>query len=51
MRPSQHCQRFALERVVLANDRYAVGIPIEVVMGSVSCLPSTPFRMLRFWSA
>jgi hypothetical protein len=45
MCPPEHLQRFALEGVVLTEDGYALRIPIEVVMGSVSCLPSTPWIM------
>ena len=41
MRPPQHLQRYALQRVALTDDRYAFRIAIEVVVGSVSCLPST----------
>jgi hypothetical protein len=41
--PPQHLQRLALEGVVLTDDGYAFGIAIEVVVGSVSCVPSTRF--------
>jgi hypothetical protein len=41
--PPQHLQRLALEGVVLTDDGYAFGIAIEVVVGSVSCVPSTAF--------
>jgi hypothetical protein len=41
MCPPEHLQRFALEGVVLTEDGYALRIPIEVVVGSVSCVPST----------
>jgi len=39
--PPQHLQRLALEGVVLTDDGYAFGIAIEVVVGSVSCVPLT----------
>jgi hypothetical protein len=42
--PPEHLQRFVLEGVVLTEDSYALGIPIKVVVGSLSCLPSTRFR-------
>jgi hypothetical protein len=41
MCPPQHLQRFALEGVVLTEDGYTLRITIEVVVGSVSCGPST----------
>jgi len=40
MRPPEHLQRCALQGVALTDDRYAFRIAIEVVVGSVSCLPS-----------
>jgi hypothetical protein len=39
--PPEHLQRFALEGVVLTQDGDALRIAIEVVVGSVSCVPST----------
>jgi len=44
MRPPEHLQRFALEGVVLTEDGDALRIAIEVVVGSVSCVPSTASR-------
>ena len=44
MRPTQHFEGLTQEGMVLTDDGDAVGIPIEVVMGSVSCRPSTAFR-------
>ena len=40
MRRAGHPERLPLEGVVLTDDDDALGIPIEVVVGSVSCLPS-----------
>ena len=42
--PPEYVQRFALERVVLTNNSDLWRIPIEVVVGSVSCGPSIAFR-------
>jgi hypothetical protein len=45
MRPPEYFQRLALQGVMVTDDRYAFWIAIEVVVvGSVSCLPSTAFR-------
>ena len=41
--PAQHLQRHALKGVALANDRYLIGIVVEVV-GSLSSGPSGTFR-------
>ncbi len=40
--PAQYLQRLALEGVAPAHNGYPLGVPVKVVvMGSVSCLPST----------
>jgi hypothetical protein len=41
MRPTQYGERVAFERMLLARHRYAFGNAVEVVMGSMSCVPST----------
>jgi len=45
MRPAEHLQGLALEGMVLTDDDDARGIPIEVVVGSVPCVPSIRFHM------
>ena len=40
MCPTQDDERLAFERMLLARDRYALGDAVEVVIGSMSCLPS-----------
>ena len=42
MLPSQHLQRLSLKRVARPEHGYPLGVAVEVVVGSVSCLPSTP---------
>jgi hypothetical protein len=43
MRPPEHVERFALVGMAPTEDGHTFRIPIEVVMGSVSSLPSTPW--------
>jgi hypothetical protein len=40
MGPGEHLESLPLQRVILPGDRDAIGITIEVVVGSVSCFPS-----------
>jgi hypothetical protein len=42
MRPAEYRQGLALEWVVRTDDRYAFRVTVQVVVGSVSCLPSMP---------
>ena len=51
MGPAEYFQCLALEGVMGTDDRYAFWIAIEVVVvvGSVSCLPSTRFHTPHFW--
>lgn len=45
MRPAQHFQRLTLERMVPAQDGHMLWVAVKVVvMGSVSCVPSTRSR-------
>jgi hypothetical protein len=48
MGPGEHLESLPLQRVILPGDRDAIGITIEVVVGSVSCFPCTPSRMGLF---
>jgi len=41
VRPTQHFQRLTLKGMALAKDGHPLRIAIEVVMGSVSSVPST----------
>jgi hypothetical protein len=50
--PTQHLQRHALKGVALANDRYLIGIVVEVV-GSLSSGPLIRFPTtgcFGFWN-
>jgi hypothetical protein len=39
--PAQNLQRLSLERVLRPDNRYPIRIAVEVMVGSVSTLPST----------
>jgi hypothetical protein len=41
MRPAHHLERLSLEGMARARDSYSLRIAVEVVVGSVSSLPST----------
>lgn len=41
LRPPQDLQHLSLEGMAIADDRHPFGIAVEVVVGSVSCVPST----------
>jgi hypothetical protein len=42
--PPQQLQRLSLEGMAIPDDRHPVGIAVEVVVGSVSSVPSIRFR-------
>jgi hypothetical protein len=44
--PAEHIERHALKGMARANDRYLIGIVVEVV-GSLSSGPSAAFRTLN----
>jgi hypothetical protein len=45
MGPPQHLQRLTLEGMAPPHDGYPIRVAVEVVMGIVSCVPSTPSTM------
>ena len=50
MLPAQHLQRPSLEGMTPADDGHALRVAVEMlVMGIVSCLPSTRWTAGSFW--
>ena len=47
--PSQHLQSLAVEGMALPGEGYPLRIAVEVVVGSVSCLPSTAWCTMCSW--